>query len=127
MESFIGECKYMGILDDTLQYYTNQVLDDFKKSDVYKKLNTEVESLNCKIIVECSKSVDIKDNNIYLGITFCDECDKPIKIFDEGEMSTSISIVRVDKKNRYYFSHWQQDEFIDDITWLINKIKELKK
>lgn len=117
----------MNILDETLNYYANQMLTDFKKSDIYKKFYKEAVDLNCKMKVDCGKSVNLKDNNIYLGIIFCDDCDKPIEIYDEGEMSASISIINVDKKNRYYFSHWNQDDFVEDISWLINKIKKLKK
>ncbi len=117
----------MEILDKTLNYYVNQMIEDFKKSDVYKKLCVEAANLNCKIKVDCGRSVDLKDHNIYFGIVLCDEYDKPIDIYDEGEMSASISIINVDKKNRYYFSHWNQDDFVEDISWLINKIKKLKK
>ena len=116
----------MKILDDTLKYYATQILDDFKKSDFYKKIYAEATNLNYKIKTDCGKSIDLKDKYIYLGIVFCDENDKPIEIFDEGEMSASISIVRVDGQNRYYFSHWLQDDFIEDINLLINKIMESK-
>ena len=114
----------MKILDETLNYFANQMIDDFKKSDIYKKLCDEAAKLNCKIKVDCGKSVNLKDHNIYFEVVFCDEHDKPIEIHDEGEMSASISIITVDKKNRYYFSHWNQDDFVKDISWLINKIKE---
>lgn len=117
----------MEILDESLNYYANLMLDDFKKSEIYKKFYVEAANLNCKIKVECGKSIDLKDKDIYLGIVFCDENDKPIEIYDEGEMSASISIVRVDEKNRYCFSHWFQDDFIEDIKLLINIIMKFKK
>lgn len=117
----------MKILDETLKFFANQMIDDFKKSNIYKKFYVDAAKLNCKIKVECGKSVNLKDQNIYFGIVFCDEYDKPIEIYDEGEMSASISIIKVDKKNRYYFSHWNQDDFVEDISSLISKIKELKK
>lgn len=117
----------MNILDDTIKYYSNQIIDDFKKSDIYKKINDEVANLNCKIIVDCNKSINLRDKNIYLGITFFDEYDNPIEIYDEGQMSVSQCIVRVDKKDRYCFNYWHQDEFIEDIDWIIKKITEIKK
>ena len=117
----------MNILDETLNYYANQMLTDFKKSDIDKKFYIEAVDLNCKMKVDYGRSVNLKDNNIYLGVIFCDECDKPIEIYDEGEMSVAISIISVDKKKRYYFSHWLQDDFVKDIIELINKIKKLKK
>ena len=117
----------MDILDETLNYYANLMLDDFRKSEIYKKFYEEATNLNCKMKVDCGKSIDLKDKNIYLGIVFCDENDEPIEIYDEGEMSASVSIIRVDKKKRYYFSHWHQDDFIEDIKWIISKIMELKK
>ena len=127
VESFVGGFRIMEILDKTLKYYANQILDDFKKSDILKKIIVEAKELNCKISVKCGKSVNLKDDNIYLGIIFCEENDKPLEIFDEGEMSTSICIVKVDNKSRYYFSHWEQDDFIEDIMLIINKIKSEKK
>jgi len=74
------------------------MLDDFKKKEIYKKFYIEAANLNCKIKVNCGKSIDLKDKSIYLGIVFCDENDKTIELYDEGEMSASISIVRVDEK-----------------------------
>ena len=68
----------MRILDETLNYFANQMIDDFKKSDIYKKLCAEAAQLNCKIKADCGKSVNIKDHNIYIGIVFCDEYDKCI-------------------------------------------------
>ena len=113
----------MNILDETLNYYANLMLDDFRKSEIHE----EATNLNCKMKVDCGKSIDLKDENIYLGIVFCDENDEPIKIYDEGEMSASVSIIRVDKEKRYYFSHWHQDDFIEDIKFLISKITKSKK
>ncbi|MBQ6783349.1 MAG: hypothetical protein IJP63_05045 [Acholeplasmatales bacterium] len=117
----------MKILDETLKYFANQMTDDFKKSDIYKNFYLEATNLNCKIKVDWGKSDNLKDSNIYLGIIFCDEYDKTLEIYDEGEMSASTSIIEVDKKNRYYFSHWHKDDFVKDIIELINTIKKLKK
>ena len=42
-------------------------------------------------------------------------------------MSAYVSIIRVEKKKRYYFSNWHQDDFIEDIKFLISKITKSKK
>ena len=68
----------MNILDETLNYYANLMLDDFRKSEIHKKFYEEATNLNCKMKVDCGKSIDLKDENIYLGIVFCDENDEPI-------------------------------------------------
>ena len=64
VEFIVKGGQNMKILDDTLQYYADQILCDFKKSETYKRISDEAGNLNCKIIVNCDKSLNITDKNI---------------------------------------------------------------
>ena len=49
-----------------------------------------------------------------------------IEIFDEGWLSIATLLVSVDKKCRYQFFSWKDEELIEDINWIITQLEKIK-
>ena len=112
-------------LDDTLKYYCKKELEEFVSSSIYSKLNKLVESHRLNLKLDFGNAVDEKDKNLYLSLSVFDKNGNLVEIFDDGFLTTSTTLIMVDKKDRYKFFSWKGKEFIDDLNWIIKNIKEI--
>lgn len=112
-------------LDDTLKYYCKKELEEFVSSSIYSKLNKLVESHRLNLKLDFGNAVDEKDKNLYLSLSVFDKNGNLVEIFDDGFLTTSTTLIMVDKKDRYKFFSWKGKEFIEDLNWIIKNIKEI--
>lgn len=112
-------------INDIMVLYCEKEMTDFKASSIYGKLNTLIKNFNLLIECEYGNEKTKKCGNIYMSITIFDEKNNMIEIYDEGFLTTSTILISRDKKDRYKFYSWKDDEFIDDINWIIEQIKKM--
>lgn len=114
-------------LHKALSLYCNAEIDDLKKSDSYIKLQNIVDELKYNLVCVYGKEIDNKKSeNLYLGIRILNDKNEFIEIFDEGFLIASTLLVWVDKKHRYKFLSWKDEEFIEDLNWLIKELENIK-
>lgn len=95
---------------------------------MYIKLQNLVEELNYNLACEYGRELDNKKSeNLYLSITIFDDKNEMIEIFDKGFSTASTLLVWVDKKHRYKFLSWKDEEFIEDLNLLIKELENIKK
>ena len=82
---------------NTLKYYCELQIVEFNSSSIFSILSELVESQELKL-----------------------------KIFDEGFLTTSTMLIMIDKKERFKFFSWQDDEFIEDLNWIIKQLREFR-
>ena len=117
-----------GNLLKVLSLYCNNEIENLKISELYIKLHNLVEELNYNLACEYGKELDNKKSEkLYLSITIFDAKNEMIEIFDEGFLTASTLLVWVDKKHRYKFLSWKDEEFIEDLNWLIKELENIKK
>lgn len=110
-----------------LLLYCNNEIENLKISELYIKLQNLVDDLNYNLTCEYGKELyNKKSENLYLSITIFDDKNEIVEIFDEGFLTVSTLLVWVDKKNRYKFLSWKDEEFIKDLNWLIEKLENIK-
>lgn len=107
-------------ISETINYYCENEMKDFKDSSFYKKIEELVNLKELKL--ECSYGKAL-DKNLYLGISILDKNGELVEIFDDGFLTTSTMLIMVDKKDRFKFFSWQDEDFIEDLNWIIEKIK----
>lgn len=61
-----------------------------------------------------------------MSLSIHDKNDELIEIFDEGFLTTSTMLIMIDKKERFKFFSWQDDEFIEDLNWIIKQLREFR-
>ena len=71
---------------------------------------------------ECKNALVEKSENFYLTITIFNTNNKEIEIFDEGSLTAITLLVEVDNKQRVRFFSWSDDEFIDDLKWIVKHL-----
>ena len=114
-------------LHKALSLYCNTEIENLKKSESYIKLQNLVDELKYNLVCEYGKEIDNKKSkNLYLGITILNDKNEIIEIFDEGFLSVSTLLVWMDKKYRYKFLSWKDEEFIEDLNWLIKELENIK-
>ena len=110
-----------------LSIYCNNEIENVKNSELYIELQKLVDELNYVLVCNCGKELDNKKSeNLYLSITIFNDKNEVIEIFDEGFLTVSTLLVHVDKKHRYKFFSWQDEEFIEDLNWLNKKVQNIK-
>lgn len=112
-------------VENTLKYYCELEIEKFNSSSIYYMLNELIKSKELNLKIDFGKSKDEKDKNLYLSLSVHDKNDELIEIFDEGFLTTSTILVMIDKKERYKFFSWQDDEFIEDLNWIIKQLNIL--
>lgn len=109
-----------------LSLYCNNEIENLKNSELYIKLQKLVDELNYILVCEYGKELDNKKSeNLYLSITIFNNKNEVIEIFDDGFLTVSTLLVCVDNKHRYKFLSWQDEEFIEDLNWIIKQLKIL--
>lgn len=112
---------------NVLSLYCNGEIEHLKESDLFIKLDKLVEELGYVLVCEYGKETNNKKSqNLYLSITVFDDKNEMIEIFDEGFLTSSTMLVLVDKKYRFQFFSWEDEEFIGDLNWLINQLELIK-
>ena len=110
-----------------LSLYCNNELENLKNSELYIKLQKLVDELKYILVCEYGKELDNKKSeNLYLGIRVFNDKNEVVEIFDEGFLTASTLLVLVDKKSRYKFLSWKDEEFIEDLNWLIKELENIK-
>lgn len=111
-----------------LSLYCNNEIENLKNSELYIKLQKLVEELNYILVCEYGKELNNKKSeNLYLSITVFNDKNEAVEIFDEGFLTASTLLVLVDNKYRYKFLSWKDEEFIEDLNWLIKELEYIKK
>jgi len=111
-----------------LSLYCNNEIENLKNSELYIKLQKLVEELNYILVCEYGKELNNKKSeNLYLSITVFNDKNEAVEIFDEGFLTASTLLVLVDNKYRYKFLSWKDEEFIEDLNWLIKELENIKK
>lgn len=86
-----------------------------------------VDELKYNLVCEYGKDINNKKSeDLYLSITILDNKNKIVEIFDEGFLTASTLLVWVDKKYRYKFFSWKDEEFIEDLNRLIKELENIK-
>ena len=123
-----GEGHMNENLFNVLSLYCNNEIENLKNSELYMKLKKLVDELNYILVCKYGKELNNKKSeNLYLSITVFNDKNEEIEIFDEGFLTASTTLVLIDKKNRYKFLSWQDDEFIEDLNWIIKQLNILAK
>lgn len=111
----------------TLSLYCISEIENLRSNEVFIKLQNLVNELNYILVCEYGKELDNKKSeNLYLSITIFNDKNEMIEIFDEGFLTASTLLVMVDKKYRYKFLSWKDEEFIEDLNWLIKELAKIK-
>lgn len=111
---------------EVLSLYCNNEIDNFKNSELYSKLQKLVNELNYILVCEYGKELNNKKSeNLYLSITVFNDKNEVIEIFDEGFLTASTLLVLVDNKYRYKFFSWKDEEFVEDLNWLIKELENI--
>lgn len=111
-----------------LSIYCNNEIEKLKNSELYIKLQKLVDELKYVLVCEYGKVIDNhKSENLYLSITIFNDKNEIIEIFDDGYLTASTLLVCVDKKHRYKFLSWQDEEFIEDLNWLIRNVEKARQ
>lgn len=109
-----------------LSLYCNNEIENLENSELYIKLQKLVEELNYILVCEYGKELNNKKSeNLYLSITVFNDKNEVIDIFDEGFLTASTLLVLVDKKHRYKFFSWKDEEFVEDLNWLIKELENI--
>ena len=110
-----------------LSLYCNNEIENLKNSEVYIKLQKLVNWLNYDLVCKYGKELNNKKSeNLYLSVTVFNDKNEMIEIFDEGFLTISTLLVLVDSKHRYKFLSWKDEEFIEDLNWLIKELENIK-
>lgn len=110
-----------------LSLYCISEIESLKSNQIFIKLQNLVNELNYILVCEYGKELDNKKSeNLYLSITIFNDKNEMIEIFDEGFLTASTLLVLVDKKYRYKFLSWKDEEFIEDLNWLIKELSKIK-
>ena len=112
-------------LKDTLKYYCEKEIEMFVSSSIYSELSKLVESHKFNLELNFGNAKEEKDKNLYLSLSVFDKNGNLVEIYDDGFLTTSTILIMVDKKDRFKFFSWQEEEFIEDLNWIIKKIKEI--
>lgn len=112
-------------LKDTLKYYCEKEIEMFVSSSIYSELSKLVESHKFSLELNFGNANEEKDKNLYLSLSVFDKNGNLVEIYDDGFLTTSTILIMVDKKDRFKFFSWQEEEFIEDLNWIIKKIKEI--
>lgn len=122
-----GEGHMNENLFNVLSLYCNNEIENLKNSELYMKLKKLVDELNYILVCKYGKELNNKKSeNLYLSITVFNDKNEEIEIFDEGFLTASTILVLIDKKNRCKFLSWQDEEFIEDLNWLIKELENIK-
>ena len=122
-----GEGHMNENLFNVLSLYCNNEIENLKNSELYMKLKKLVDELNYILVCKYGKELNNKKSeNLYLSITVFNDKNEEIEIFDEGCLSACTLLVWVDKKHRYKFLSWKDEEFIEDLNWLIKELENIK-
>ena len=109
-------------VNDTLQYYCNSEINRFISSSIYSTLNELVKSHEFNLDLCYGKAKDKNDKNFYLGLSVCDKNGRLVKVFDGSCLTTATMLILVDKKERYKFFSWQDENFIKDLNWIMDQL-----
>lgn len=126
----INFVRGLGIVEDRFELSfigDNEKIEKFNSSTIFSMLNELVKSQELNLKIEFGKAKDENNKNLYLSLSIYNKNGQLVEIFDEGFLTASTALVLIDKKNRYKFLSWQDDEFIEDLNWIIKQLNILAK
>ncbi len=109
-------------VENTLKFYCATEINRFISSSIYSTLNELVKSHEFNLELNFGKAKDVNDNNFYLSLSVCDKNGELVKIFDDSCLTTATMLILVDKKERYKFFSWQDEDFIKDLNWIMDQL-----
>ncbi len=112
-------------ISETIKYYCENEMKDFKDSSIYKRIEELVNLKGLKLDCSYGKALEQIDENLYLGISVLDKNNNIIEIYDDGFLSVSTIIVLIDKKDKVKFFPWTDDEFLEDLNWIIKNLNNI--
>ena len=116
------------ILTKTIEFYCDNQVNNFKQSDLYKNLVKQVQKTDFNIVLEVGPEYNKPNSyNRFMSISIFDSKNHLVELPDEGNLTTATQIVFVDKKNRFIFLEWNDEEFIEDINWIMENIQIIDK
>ncbi len=114
-------------LEYLLSIYCNIQIANLKKDKNFIKLHNLVKELNYNLVCCYGKdNENKKSKDIYLSVEVYDNKNEMIEIYDEGFLNPSILLVSVDRKYRVKFFTWKDEEFIEDLNWVIKQLEIIK-
>ena len=110
---------YCDILGQMCAFYCEKIKQNFLKSDLIKQINHLTREKKLHLEIETGKSIIPGINAYYLSLEIKDSNNNLCKTH-EGGLSIATPLIWIDKKMRFSFHDWQNEEFLDELLWLIN-------
>lgn len=112
---------------DLLDTFCNNEMADFMDHKLYYMLQSMTNELGYRLICKYGYGKEKRDSrNVYLSISVNDHNNVPIQIYDEGDLSASTELIKIDKRERVSFFAWNDEDFVDSIHWMIRMLREIK-
>lgn len=112
---------YCDILEQMCAFYCEKIKQNFLKSDLLKQINHLIREKNLYLEIETGKSIIPSINNYYLSLEIKDSNNNLYETY-EGGLSISTPLILIDKKMKFSFLDWQNEDFLNDVHWLIKNI-----
>ena len=116
-------------LSAALDLFCKSEISDFENSELYSELVKLTKSLNYTFEIKSGilKNND-KTHDHYFSVSVLDQKGDCIEMIedDDGFLTAYTALIRVDKIGRHAFYPWRDDEFYDDIKWMIKCLKKRK-
>lgn len=116
-----------GNVTGVIDAYCNNEMMSFKSHGLFDKLSSLVNELDYIIICEYGK---VTGNNrtldFYLSLSVNRKNGECIEIYDDGYLTAATMLVQVDRKERIRFYSWDDEDFLDSISWIIRNLKSIR-
>ena len=114
-------------LTNILHTYCRNEIQNFKSCELFKTLLNQVTDLNLILVCDYGQEKNNKrSQNLYFNISIRNENDEIIEIFDDGYLTATTILISVDRKERIKFFSWEDEDFIESLNWIIEKLKKNK-
>ena len=105
-----------------VRYYCENEIKNFKESEMFCAIKSLAQLLGYNIECVYGSEKAAASNNQYLSVAVYDQRGRLVENPD-GFLTTATMLVGIDKQERIKFFSWQEEEFIDELNWIINSLK----
>lgn len=109
-------------LAKALAAYCNAEIDDFRKSKLFIEIKALTEKLKYNIVCQLGKVREKKSDKTYLSVSIYNCENELVEIYDDGFLTSAVLLMSEDKQERFKFYSWYDEEFIDDMKWIIRNL-----
>lgn len=109
-------------LSDTLDFYCASEMKNSKNNDLFRMIESLVEKLGYILEYKICKVNDKKRAEYILYLEVYNRNHEEIEIFDDGTLTAFTTLILVDKKERYKFFSWKDEEFLEDLQRIIDRL-----